>query len=54
MFWLNSLRKETQIYFIPDNFKIISYLKDIELKSEFMEFKRSYKLEGERLNRQKL
>jgi len=49
MFWSNFLRKEIQIYFIPDNFKIVSCPKDIELKSEFMEFKRNYKIEDKKI-----
>ncbi|MCM8792676.1 MAG: DUF3857 and transglutaminase domain-containing protein [Candidatus Omnitrophica bacterium] len=49
MFWLNSLDKETNIYFIPENFEIVNCPKNIILKNEFIEFSRNYKVEGRKI-----
>ena len=46
MFWLNSLQKTTNTYSVPDSFEIVNIPKDINLKSKFSEFSRTYQRQG--------
>lgn len=46
MFWENSLHRSTNTYIIPKNFEILHQPKDINLKEEFADFSRTYKIEG--------
>ena len=46
MFWSNSLQKTTNTYSVPDSFEIVNIPKDINLKSKFSEFSRTYQRQG--------
>ncbi|MBM3253152.1 MAG: DUF3857 domain-containing protein [Candidatus Omnitrophica bacterium] len=49
MFESNSLNKESFTYFIPKGFELVNLPKDIHLETEFAEFSRGFKKEGNRI-----